>query len=280
MLPAIPSAVNTGARGSGGGQASTLERDSCGRVARGGEDGREENAVTVDGALPPIPQSDTIGMGRGTRPRSALKNDRQGSSRTDNRVVYEGGGSSRAARETYNYISQIHSDPRPASGSRPAESRPASAMSLGSTGATPRVNPYLQDTRPTTPLLRGSKSTTMALSKTFRAPSPLQLDPVTGIVKISKLPSRPQSATSDDTGFSQSALAQHRKELMSTIAVRLTPLGAVFSEAGQDVYELDSIDASPRLATGYEVYLNQIADDPTAAEVLSLLPLLVQKYKD
>jgi hypothetical protein len=108
----------------------------------------------------------------------------------------------------------------------------------------------------------------MALSKTFRAPSPLQLDPVTGTVKISKLPSRPQSATSDDTGFSQSALAQHRQELMSTIAVRLTPLGAVFSDAGQDVYELDSIDASPRLATGYEVYLNQIADDPTAAEVL------------
>ena len=267
MLPAIPSAVNTGARGSGGGQASTLERDNFGSAARG-QDGKEENAVTVDVALPPIPQSDTMGVGRGTRPRSALKNDRQGSSRTDNRVVYEG-GSSRAARETYQYISQIHSDPRPASASRPAESRPASAMSLGSTGATPRVNPYLQDTRPTTPLLRGSKSTTMALSKTFRAPSPLQLDPGTGIVKISKLPSRPQSATSDDTGFSHSALAQHRKELMSTIAVRLTPLGAVFSEASEDVYELDSIDASPRLATGYEVYLNQIADDPTAAEVLS-----------
>jgi hypothetical protein len=112
--------------------------------------------------------------------------------------------------------------------------RPLSAVSgasLGSVGPTPRVNPYLQDMRPTTPLQslgRGAEqnqSITAAVSGAFRAPSPLVLDPATGQVVVARR-SRPASAGSDDTDFSQTSRGQHRK-LMNPMAVRLTPLGAV-----------------------------------------------------
>ena len=168
---------------------------------------------------------------------------------------------------------------RPASSaSSQAHSRPQSAMSgmsLGSTsGATPRVNPYLQGLRPTTPLQSaaggGARATTsVALAMAFRPPSPVLLDPHTGTVAITRF-SRPQSAASDDTNWSQQPLAQARKELMNPRAVKLTPIGPVFdddlSDGSDDSMMMHSDDEKEVI----EFYLDAILDDPVPFEEAEL----------
>lgn len=156
-------------------------------------------------------------------------------------------------------------------------SRPLSATSLdGTSEGTPRVNPYLQDMRPITPLQADATvvdthdSISMSLLGRFRPPSPVQLDAATGKMQL-KHYSRPPSAASDESDFSQSALANVRRELMNPMSVRLTPLGAVFDEADEgsdDSMMLHSDDAEE--AT--EVYLDQVLGDPIPFEQAQLEP--------
>ena len=140
----------------------------------------------------------------------------------------------------------------------------ASLGSLGSAGQTPRVNHYLLDMRPTTLLhsiVRGGgsrQSTTAAVSRDFRAPSPLAHDPATGKVVVVPRYSRPTSAASDVTNLSQ----------MNPMAVRLTPLGAVF---GGEVDDSMHDDEHMRLVT--EVYLDEMLDDPVPFDDAHLAPV-------
>jgi hypothetical protein len=140
-----------------------------------------------------------------------------------------------------------------------------SGASLGSARQTPRVNHYLQDIRPTTPLqslvlARGGarQSTTAAVSRDFRAPSPLAHDPATGKIVVVPRYSRPTSAASDVTNLSQ----------MNPMAVRLTPLGAVFG--GEDDDSMDS-DSHMGLVTG--VYLDEMLQDPVPFHHADLAPV-------
>lgn len=163
-----------------------------------------------------------------------------------------------------------------------AQSRPHSAisgMSLSITsGATPRVNPYLQGLRPTTPLQSAAggprASTSVALAMAFRPLSPMLLDPVTGTVVITRF-SRPQSAASDDSGWSQQPLAKARKELMNPMAVKLTPLGPVVSYCDdlEDCSGADFMCASDDEKEVREAYLDEILDDPLPFEEAEVEPV-------
>jgi len=152
-------------------------------------------------------------------------------------------------------------------------SRPLS--SLGE-DATPRVNPYLQDVRPPTPqgadvnAADPKESISRAFVGSFRPPSPLRRDSATGNVLLKRY-SRPQSAASDETDFSQSVLADVRQDIMNPMAVHLTPLGAVFDEASQgsdDSMMLHSDDEDGVT----EVYLDQVLDDPVPHEQAEFEP--------
>ena len=156
-------------------------------------------------------------------------------------------------------------------------SRPLSTTSLdGPPDDTPRVNPYLQEVRPTTPLGADASAVDMpdsisvSLLGRFRPPSPLHVDAATGKVQW-KRHSRPASAASDETDFSQSALANVRREFMNPMSVHLTPLGAVFNEASEgsdDSMMLHSDDEDEVT----EVYLDQVLDDPVPADQVQFEP--------
>jgi hypothetical protein len=163
-----------------------------------------------------------------------------------------------------------------------------SSMSLRSSvpGETPRINPYFQDIAPTVPVqamsgVGGSAGmVAAALSGTFRPPSPLQRDITTGQVRFTTF-SRPLSAASDDTDFSTTTLAQHRKELMNPMAVRLTPLGAVFVD--ESLEDSDHSSEEEQVQGGKlvtEVYLDEILDDPVPFEQAELEPCTPSQASD
>ena len=161
----------------------------------------------------------------------------------------------------------------------------AAARSRPPTGrSTPRINPYLQDLEPTVPMQAAASmgahaplAVALALedARRFRPPSAVEYDRK-GNVVVASAPSRPMSAASSDSIFSQAnPLALHRKEFMKPMAVRLTPIGAVFDvQLDSARSNEDSMMVSDSmLDEAAEAYLDDVLADPVPREHAHMRPV-------